>query len=93
MLWISEADWQRAAEHFGVAAEDVPHYQQAFAEIGAMGINAFADALEAELLTARSAVPAPADVVRRLVIRKTVLVEVFGFVAHEALINYQGPEQ
>jgi uncharacterized protein (DUF2236 family) len=87
---LSEHAWQHAADHFGIPPDDLPLYREAFDDVWRLGAAAFADALEAELVTALSAVPAPPDVVRRLVIRRTVLIEMLDFVAAEALQNFSG---
>jgi hypothetical protein len=94
---MADADWQRAADAFDVPPEDIPHYQQAFTDIARLGLEAFAEALQVELLAVRAARldgrPASPAMMHRLVIRQTVLTEVVGFVARDALVKFDGPKQ
>lgn len=95
MTMLSDAEWTVGAELFGVPPDELRHYQQAFADLEAMGLPAYADSLEAELVTAVTAGHAagsvPAGIVCRLEIRKTVLVEAMAWSLTDGLATYDGP--
>lgn len=85
-------DFQRAAVHFGVNAEQAEDFRRAFIDCGLMGLDAFLDAVQAEHQAALDRAKSgqlPTDAERRrLEARRIVASEMLGSETYDALAHF-----